>query len=191
MKLTAEQRKAMGLGDEHETSSRGWTNDQIKEAMLTKGFSMAAFAREIGKQPVEVYQSLNKRSPKVDKMIAVFLEVHESVIWPNRYFVNGVSINKVYRIETRSDEELATLNAEFLKPRKITVIHDWYGTDGGPTITTHDDVKPLTVADHDDKLKNADGTVDHPFYSEPIHPDVSPMADQRPVVKLPTGMKIL
>tara|TARA_R110000850_G_scaffold172133_1_gene297352 strand:- start:249 stop:815 length:567 start_codon:yes stop_codon:yes gene_type:complete len=184
MKLTEEQREAMGLNSKSETvTERGWTNDEIKAAMMTKGFTMAAFAREIDKQPVEVYQSLNKRSPKVDKMIAVFLDVHESIIWPNRYFINGVSINKVYNIETRSDDELAKLNAEFLKPKIKTTIHDWYGTNGGPTVTTHEPEEPSTVIINDDKLKNADGTVNHPFYDQPIHADVSPMADERLVNK--------
>ena len=192
LKLTDKQRKEMGLDPVIEKHVRGWSNVQIKQALLTKGFTMAAFAREIGKHPVEVYQSLNKRSPKVDKMIAVFLEVHESVIWPNRYFVNGVSINKVYGIEARSDEELATLNEEIMKPRKIKTIVSWSGgPDGGPVVRYHENIAPAPVIDNPDAVKNKDGTVDHPFYNQPIHEDVSPMADQRQVVSLPAGMKIL
>tara|TARA_R110000851_G_scaffold32845_5_gene87871 strand:- start:3608 stop:4207 length:600 start_codon:yes stop_codon:yes gene_type:complete len=191
MKLTDQQREAMGLQPKSETIERGWSSVQIKKAIQQKGFTLADFERECGFRYNSVSQALKKRYPKIDKAIAVFLEVHESVIWPNRYFVNGVAINKIYNIETRSDEELAALNAEFLKPKKITVIHDWYGTDGGPTVTTYEPAEPFTVADRDDKLKNADGTVNHPFYNQPIHPDVSPMADERRVVKLPTGMKIL
>jgi lambda repressor-like predicted transcriptional regulator len=189
--LTEAELQRLGLVKSPTMIDRGWTKEQIKDAIKELGFSVAGLEKALGVAPRSINQSLQRRSVSSDKAIAAFLNVHESVIWPNRYFVNGVAINKIYNIETRSDEELATLNAEFLKPRKITVIHDWYGTDGGPTITVHDDVKPLTVVENDDKLKNADGTVDHPFYSQPIHPDVSPMADERRVVKLPTGMKIL
>ena len=181
--LTEAELHRLGLEKSPTMTERGWTKEQIKNAIKELGFSVAGLEKAMGAAPRSINQSLQRRSVSSDKAIAAFLNVHESIIWPNRYFTNGVSINKVYNIETRSDDELAKLNAEFLKPKIKTVVHDWYGTNGGPTVTTYEPEEPSPVIINDDKLKNADGTVNHPFYDQPIHADVSPMANERSVNK--------
>lgn len=182
MKLTDEQRRAMGLEPTTQSFIRGWTPKQIKDEIKKKGFTLSEFERECGFYHNSISQALKKRYPKIDKAIAVFLDVHESVIWPNRYFANGVAINSSYDIETRTDEELRKLNAEFLKPVEITIIHDWVGTGGQPTISTFIPPEPNLVAD--------DAPARDPFYDQPIYEDVSPTAG-RQAVSLPVGMKIL
>lgn len=189
-KLTEEQRQRMIAAGvdlpDNEPIERGWTNDQIKEAVKQQGFTLAELEIASNLPKRSLYQSLQRRYPKADKMLAAFIGVHESVIWPNRYFVNGTLIDSSYNIEFRSDEELAKLNAEVSKPRKITVIRSW--AEGDRYEYEPPSPKQPTVVDG---VKNSDGTVNHPFYDQPIHEDVSPMADQRQtVVTLPVGMNL-
>lgn len=165
---------------------RGWTNDQIKEAFEAQGFSLASFAKASGLATGSVYQSLRCRVPKIDKIIAAFLGVHESTIWPNRYFKNGVSIHKRYQIETRTDEELAKLNEQFLNPPKRTVVKSWVGgPDGGPIV---EQVVPVQI-EVKNYEKDADGMINVPLGDGIDYPDVSPMADEQ-IVTLPEGMKL-
>lgn len=189
-KLTEEQRQRMIAAGvdlpDNEPIERGWTNDQIKEAVKQQGFTLAELEAASNLPKRSLYQSLQRRYPKADKMLAAFIGVHESVIWPNRYLANGTPMPSEYQIEFRSDEELAKLNAEVMKPRKIKVIRSW--AEGDHYEFEPPEPKQPTVVDG---VKNNDGTINHEFYDQPIHEDVSPMADQRSTgVSLPPGMII-
>lgn len=194
--LTEAERQRLGLVStgQSEIHQRGWTNDQIKQAISDKGFSIVELEKVLQLPARSINQSFQRRFPVSDKKLAAFLDVHESTIWPNRYFVNGVAIASAYHIETKSDEVLAKLNADVSKPAEITVVHDWYGDDGKPVISKFTPPPPKMIHETNDQPTNADGTVNHPFYDEPIAPDVPARADERSpvteIVTLPVGMII-
>lgn len=189
-KLTAEERQRIGLVDVNvEEHDRGWTKDEIKEAIKQSGFSAASLERAFNVAPTSINQALNKRSPKIDKMIAAFLNVHESVIWPNRYLVNGVSISSRYNIEQQSDEFLAKLNHEAANPpRRRTV-------EVGGKVVFHDESKAEVNLTADlTLLREKYGTDEEGRIVIPMNgefPDVPSRADHRVEnVTLPVGMKL-
>ena len=118
--------------------------------------------------------------------MAAVLGVHESTIWPNRYFVNGVSIDSSYNVEQRSDEELLKLNEAVSGESHITVIRSWDAGDKCSYV-------PESVTEGlDGKFPvDDDGRFVIPLNGE--YPDVPALADERaPVadVRLPVGMKL-
>lgn len=195
--LTDEERERMGLKNFSEPTgaNRGWTAEQVKQAIHDKGLSIAEFERQADLSNRSVRDAMKQRSPKTDKMIAAFLNVHESIIWPNRYFVSGVSIPKNLNVENQTDEWLAEYNAKIKPVTHIKIIDSWTGgPDGGP-IVRYQELQPKreTVTDKVQQTKNADGTVNHPWYDQPVAPDVPAAADQHFVecsVSLPPGMKL-
>jgi len=193
--LTEEQKQRLAAIGHNVTDSpvyeRGWSTEQIKEAFAAQGFTLASFAKAVDVKPGDVYQSLQKRSPKIDKIIAAFLGVHESTIWPNRYFKNGVAIHKTYAIETRTDEELEKLNEQFLNPPKRTIVESWVGgSDGGP-IVRENKLRETAIPSMDETFeKDEAGRFVIPLGDGIDYPDVSPMADEKNEVTLPEGMKL-
>lgn len=106
-------------------NDRGWSVERIKSEIKNRGFTLVDLERALNLPTGTFYQSLRRRFPRGDKALAAFIGVHESVMWPNRYFVNGVSIDAAYKIEDRSDEELDALNREFASPMQTRVVTDW------------------------------------------------------------------
>lgn len=160
-------------------AERGWSTEKIKQALNDEGMTLTGLETEIGLPSGTLYQSMRKRSPKGDKAIAAFLGIHESVIWPNRYFVNGVSISSVYNIEERSDEELAKLNAEFSKPAMITVVKNWHDEEHEQFTPPVNDVKIPELP------KDDDGRLIVPVGDGTVYEDVSPLVSLPPGVELP------
>lgn len=193
--LTDEECERLGISrDVPEFTERGWTVDQIKEAIAAKGFKVPSLERALRLPVGSIYQSLNKRSPKTDKMIAKFLEVHESMIWPNRYFTNGVSIHASYNIEQRSDDELQKLNAEFSKPRVIKTIHSWVGGPGGGPVVSQFEPVEKDVSDLSSLKERfavgADGRFIVPIGDGTVAPDEPALVNERQKVSLPVGVII-
>lgn len=157
--------------EQPEIKVRGWSKEKIKQAIVDKGFNISSLERVLNLPKRSINQSINVRSPKSDKILAAFLGVHESEIWPNRYFANGVSIHASYGVEFRTDGELKKLNDGFMQPPMMTIV----GLNGSITKQPMKP-KPTDLTFKSDKPKNADGTINHPFYDEPK-------------VTLPAGMK--
>lgn len=126
--LTSEEKAAMGIGEFEPSPVSdivGWSKDRIKRELLLKGFSISGFERQAGIPKGSVNQSLIARRPKTDKMIAAFLGVHESEIWPDRYFVSGASISKQRGKPRPSTENTRKINEniEFHRRVKRTIKH--------------------------------------------------------------------
>lgn len=151
-------------------NERGWSVEQVKTAVKDKGFSLKDLERALNLPTGTFYQSLRRRFPRGDKALAAFIDVHESEIWPNRYFVNGVSIDAAYKIEERSDAELDALNREFANPVTPRAITDWNEPPRTASVAVPAD--NVTGAERDET-----GRV------------VVAMPGDTPVVTLPAGMR--
>ncbi|MBU2967090.1 helix-turn-helix transcriptional regulator [Amphritea sp. 2_MG-2023] len=63
-----------------------WHPADIKAAIEKKGTTLAELARQHGyNRPTSFYNALKIRYPKVERIIAAFLEVEPEEIWPSRY----------------------------------------------------------------------------------------------------------
>jgi Ner family transcriptional regulator len=63
-----------------------WSKAAIKCAIEEKGASMAQLARANGyDKPRTFYNVLRMSYPKVERIVAEFLETTPEVIWPSRY----------------------------------------------------------------------------------------------------------
>ena len=118
---------------------RGWSRDQFKEAFAQKGMSFRNFEMQLGLSASVVSQSLDRRMPKVDKLISKFLGVPLCELWPNQYFVNDLPIPGAFNPCFLRDEELKLLNDEILKPKRICYMnfnepkfYVYLGKDGKP-----------------------------------------------------------
>jgi Ner family transcriptional regulator len=122
--LTNEEKQRLGLANEsqREVIERGWTREQIKALINQKGFTISGLERALSLPPGTLNRSLVRRSPKADNLLAKFLDVHVSTLWPNRYLRNGNPIHFHYRAECMSDEELEKLNAATEGPREQIVV---------------------------------------------------------------------
>ena len=120
--LTEDERTRIGLTTVP-LKSRNWSKERIRKAIIDKGFpSVAAFERAVGVPQGYVNQSYNRRFPSIEKIIASFLDVHISEIWPDRYLQNGKPIHYHYRVQEMSDEDLAKLNKATLHPEPVKVV---------------------------------------------------------------------
>lgn len=69
-----------------EAISADWHPEDIKAAIRKKGVSMAALARANGYENPRTFLNVFKVPyPKIQKIIAGFLEVPAEEIWPSRY----------------------------------------------------------------------------------------------------------
>ncbi|MBL4799803.1 MAG: helix-turn-helix domain-containing protein [Oleispira sp.] len=67
-------------------STNDWHSEDIKCAIRKKGVSMADLARANGYKVPRTFSNVFTTSyPKVERIIAEFLEVSPEVIWPSRY----------------------------------------------------------------------------------------------------------
>lgn len=128
--LTDEEMKRLGIQhrsiEELPSIERGWTKAQFKAAFAERSMTYIAFERLVHLSPGSIQQSLNKRFPKSDRLIAAFLDVPLHELWPNRYTVTGSVWPRNVTPETLTDEELAELNAKYAgtskyEGRQITV----------------------------------------------------------------------
>lgn len=66
-------------------TKKDWHPADIIAALHKRGTSMAKLSREAGLASSTLANVLNRPWPKGEWLIAVALDVHPSVIWPERY----------------------------------------------------------------------------------------------------------
>lgn len=67
-------------------SKADWHREDIMAAIRKKGTSLAELGRHHGyPKPTVLYNVFYKPYPKVERIIAAFLEVDPAEIWPSRY----------------------------------------------------------------------------------------------------------
>lgn len=67
-------------------TKKDWHPADIIAALHKRGTSMAKLSREAGLASSTLANVLNRPWPKGEWLIAIALDVHPSVIWPERYF---------------------------------------------------------------------------------------------------------
>ena len=109
--LTDEERKRLGPHMHVVVkNNRDCTKEAIKLMFKERGMTYAALERHTGLAPGSINQSLFRRFPKADRVIARFFNIPVCELWPNRYLRNGRPIHHSYRVEMMSDEQLEKLN---------------------------------------------------------------------------------
>ncbi|PHM70018.1 helix-turn-helix domain-containing protein [Xenorhabdus kozodoii] len=63
-----------------------WHQADIIAALRKRGTTLAALSREAGLSSSTLANALSRQWPKGERIIADYLEVHPSEIWPSRYF---------------------------------------------------------------------------------------------------------
>ncbi|WP_099143457.1 helix-turn-helix domain-containing protein [Xenorhabdus kozodoii] len=77
---------------EYRSQSRGrpshydWHQADIIAALRKRGTTLAAVSREAGLSSSTLANTLSRPWPKGEWIIANYLEIHPSEIWPSRYF---------------------------------------------------------------------------------------------------------
>lgn len=62
-----------------------WHPEDIKAAIRKRGVSIAKLAEANGYQPPTFYQVFSRKYPKVERIVAEFLDKDPADIWPSRY----------------------------------------------------------------------------------------------------------
>jgi Ner family transcriptional regulator len=85
--LTAEEFKESGLDEPvfGKTSSGGMSRAEIRHALLMEGFTLKGLEEAAGLPSGAVNQSLIKRYPRIDRVVAAVLKKPLYEIWPDRY----------------------------------------------------------------------------------------------------------
>ncbi|MCC8380212.1 helix-turn-helix transcriptional regulator [Xenorhabdus sp. PB30.3] len=65
---------------------KDWHQADIIAALRKHGTTLAAVSRESGLSSSTLANTLSRRWPKSEWIIANYLEIHPSEIWPSRYF---------------------------------------------------------------------------------------------------------
>lgn len=80
-----------------------WDREDIKAAIRKKErLSMAAFAKRNGyKNPATFYNVFKMPYPKIERIIADYLEVEPADIWPSRYANRSTEIGGVFGTNER------------------------------------------------------------------------------------------
>ncbi|NUW57311.1 helix-turn-helix domain-containing protein [Cronobacter turicensis] len=78
-----------------------WHPADIIAALRKKGTSLAALSRASGLGSSTLANALTRPWPKGEYMIAEALGVHPSIIWPSRYFKDGVVVERRELMRTR------------------------------------------------------------------------------------------
>ncbi|MDC9598295.1 helix-turn-helix domain-containing protein [Xenorhabdus anantnagensis] len=63
-----------------------WHQADIIAALRKRGTTLAAVSREVGLSSSTLANTLSRLWPKGEWIIANYLEIHPSEIWPSRYF---------------------------------------------------------------------------------------------------------
>lgn len=64
---------------------KDWHSADIIAAIKKKGSSLSAISRQAGLNSSTLNNALSRRWPKGEKIIAEFLDIPASEIWPSRY----------------------------------------------------------------------------------------------------------
>jgi len=73
---------------------KDWHTADIIAGLRKKGTSLAAVSREAGLSSSTLANALTRPWPRGEYLIADALGVHPSVIWPSRYFKDGVMVER-------------------------------------------------------------------------------------------------
>jgi len=73
---------------------KDWHTADIIAGLHKKGTSLAAVSRAAGLSSSTLANALTRPWPKGEYLIAEALGVHPSVIWPSRYFKDGVMVER-------------------------------------------------------------------------------------------------
>jgi Ner family transcriptional regulator len=78
-------------------STADWHPEDIKAEIRKRGLSVSQLAREHGYENPRTFLNVLRTSyPKVERIIATFLEVEPAVIWPSRYHESTRIRNQVH-----------------------------------------------------------------------------------------------
>ncbi|CDG16784.1 helix-turn-helix domain-containing protein [Xenorhabdus doucetiae] len=79
-------------------TQKDWHPAEIICALRKRGTTLAAVSREAGLSSSTLANTLSRAWPKGEWIIANYLDVHPSEIWPSRYFdQNGQLIERAAR----------------------------------------------------------------------------------------------
>lgn len=73
---------------------KDWHTADIIAGLRKKGTSLAAVSRAAGLSSSTLANALTRPWPKGEYLIAEALGVHPSVVWPSRYYQNGVMVER-------------------------------------------------------------------------------------------------
>lgn len=73
---------------------KDWHTADIIAGLRKKGTSLAAVSRAAGLSSSTLANALTRPWPKGEYLIAEALGVHPSVVWPSRYFKDGVMVER-------------------------------------------------------------------------------------------------
>lgn len=81
-----------------------WHPSDIIAAIRKKGSTLSAVSRKSGLSSSTLANTLTRPWPKGEYIIADFLNIHPSEIWPSRYYDNlsGERIDRKVRIRNKS-----------------------------------------------------------------------------------------
>ncbi|WP_050142731.1 helix-turn-helix domain-containing protein [Yersinia mollaretii] len=81
-----------------------WHPSEIIAAIRKKGSTLSAVSRKSGLSSSTLANALTRPWPKGEYIIADFLNIHPSEIWPSRYYDNlsGERIDRKVRIRNKS-----------------------------------------------------------------------------------------
>ncbi|WP_330982115.1 MULTISPECIES: helix-turn-helix transcriptional regulator [Enterobacterales] len=85
-----------------------WHQADIIACLRKKGTSLAALSRASGLSSSTLANALTRPWPKGEYLIAEALGVHPSVIWPSRYFRDGVLVERRELVRNRTCKREAT-----------------------------------------------------------------------------------
>ncbi|MFJ3457667.1 helix-turn-helix domain-containing protein [Scandinavium goeteborgense] len=75
-------------------NKQDWHQADIIASLRKKGTSLAALSRACGLSSSTLANALTREWPKGEYLIAEAIGVHPSVIWPSRYFRDGVLVER-------------------------------------------------------------------------------------------------
>lgn len=75
-------------------NKQDWHQADIIATLRKKGTSLAALSRACGLSSSTLANTLTREWPKGEYLIAEAIGVHPSVIWPSRYFRDGVLVER-------------------------------------------------------------------------------------------------
>ncbi|MFK3660857.1 helix-turn-helix domain-containing protein [Scandinavium sp. NPDC088450] len=81
-----------------------WHQADIIACLRKKGTSLAALSRASGLSSSTLANALTRPWPKGEYLIAEALGVHPSVIWPSRYFRDGVLVERLGLMRGKGSE---------------------------------------------------------------------------------------
>lgn len=80
---------------------KDWHTADIIAGLRKKGTSLAAVSRAAGLSSSTLANALTRPWPKGEYLIADALGVHQSVIWPSRYFKKNILIDRSLLVRTK------------------------------------------------------------------------------------------